>query len=103
MTNPATKRQGSKLIIAVPSKGRIKAQSLEVFAKAGLTVPDNADSRTYRASIVELPMADVSFLSSSEIAREIGAGNANIGITGLDLLHEHVPAWETRVEVWRPI
>lgn len=98
-TSPASDR----LILALPSKGRIKEQSLEVIAKAGLTVRDAGNARSYRAAIEGLDGVEVAYLSSSEIAREIGAGNAHVGITGLDLMHEYVPAWETRIEVLRPL
>ena len=103
MANPATKKHGGQLIIALPSKGRIKDESLAVMAKAGLTVTETGSSRGYRAEIAGLADAQVAYLSSSEIAREVGAGNAHAGITGLDLLHEYVPAWESRVEVLRPL
>ena len=87
------------LIVAIPSKGRIMDDSVQVFAKAGLTVKKTGHERGYRGIIEEVSGIAVAFLSSSEIARELGAGNAHIGITGLDLVHENVPAWETRVEV----
>ena len=90
-----------KLIIALPSKGRIKDESVQVLAKAGLTVREPGNARSYRAAIAGLDGAEVAYLSASEIAREVGAGTAHVGVTGLDLLHEYVPAWETRVEVLR--
>ena len=91
------------LIVAIPSKGRIMDDSVQVFAKAGLTVKKTGHERGYRGIIEEVPGIAVAFLSSSEIARELGAGNAHVGITGLDLVHENVPAWENRVEVLRPL
>jgi ATP phosphoribosyltransferase len=104
MTNPRTQKGGhGPLILALPSKGRIRDEALAIIAKAGLTVTETGNARSYRAGIAELPDADVAYLSSSEIAREIGAGTVHLGITGLDLLHEAVPAWETRVEVLRPL
>ena len=91
------------LIVAIPSKGRIMDESVQVFAKAGLTVSKTGLERGYRGVIQELSGIAVAFLSSSEIARELGAGNAHVGITGLDLVHENVPAWESRVEVLQPL
>ena len=91
------------LIVAIPSKGRIMDDSVQVFAKAGLTVRKTGHERGYRGIFAELPDIAVAFLSSSEIARELGSGNAHVGITGLDLVHENVPSWESRVEILRPL
>lgn len=91
------------LIVAIPSKGRIMDESVQVFAKAGLTVKKTGHERGYRGVIEEIPGIEVAFLSASEIARELGAGNAHVGITGLDLVHENIPAWEERVEILRPL
>jgi ATP phosphoribosyltransferase len=91
------------LIVAIPSKGRIMDESVQVFAKAGLTIRKAGHERGYRGIIDELPGVAVAFLSSSEIARELGAGNAHVGITGLDLVHENVPSWADRVEVLNPL
>lgn len=91
------------LIVAIPSKGRIMDDTVQVFAKAGLTIRKTGHERGYRGVIQELPAVAVAFLSSSEIARELGTGNAHVGITGLDLVHENVPAWQSRVEILQPL
>ncbi|TIV89806.1 MAG: ATP phosphoribosyltransferase catalytic subunit HisG, partial [Mesorhizobium sp.] len=39
------------ITLAIPSKGRLKEQSLEVLAKAGLAVTLPEDDRKYRARI----------------------------------------------------
>ena len=91
------------LIVAIPSKGRIMDDTVQVFAKAGLTIRKTGHERGYRGVIEELPGIAVAFLSSSEIARELGTGNAHVGITGLDLVHENEPAWQSRVEILRPL
>ena len=95
----SAKTMSEALVVAIPSKGRIMDESVQVFAKAGLTVRKTGHERGYRGTIQELSGIAVAFLSSSEIARELGAGNVHVGITGLDLVHENVPAWESRVEV----
>ena len=86
------------ITIAIPSKGRLKEQALDVLAKAGLPVSLPDDSRAYRACI-EGTEIEVAFLSASEIAGEIGRGMVDLGITGEDLLRETVADWESRAQI----
>ena len=86
------------ITLAIPSKGRLKEQSLEVLAKAGLAVTLPEDDRKYRARIDGLDNVEVAFLSASEIAGEIGQGAVDLGITGEDLLRENLADWEARAE-----
>lgn len=83
----------SNLTIALPSKGRLKENAVELFAKAGfeLRLPENA--RSYQGSLQGVPEAgeiDVAFLSAAEIARELVSGNIHAGITGEDLARETI-------------
>lgn len=87
------------ITLAIPSKGRLKEQSLEVLAKAGLAVALPEDDRKYRARIDGLDNVEVAFLSASEIAGEIGQGAVDLGITGEDLLRENLADWEARAEI----
>ncbi|AZO05701.1 ATP phosphoribosyltransferase [Mesorhizobium sp. M2A.F.Ca.ET.037.01.1.1] len=87
------------ITLAIPSKGRLKEQSLEVLAKAGLAVTLPEDDRKYRARIDGLDNVEVAFLSASEIAGEIGQGSVDLGITGEDLLRENLADWEARAEI----
>lgn len=87
------------ITLALPSKGRLKDQSLEVLAKAGLAVSLPSDERQYRARIEGRDDIEVAFLSASEIAGEVGRGFVDIGITGEDLLRENVVDWESRTAI----
>ncbi|MBZ9849948.1 ATP phosphoribosyltransferase [Mesorhizobium sp. CA14] len=87
------------ITLAIPSKGRLKEQSLEMLAKAGLAVTLPEDDRKYRARIDGLGNVEVAFLSASEIAGEIGQGAVDLGITGEDLLRENLADWEARAEI----
>lgn len=83
----------SNLTIALPSKGRLKENAIDLFTKAGfeLRLPENA--RSYQGTLrgVEGKEAiDVAFLSASEIARELVSGNIHAGITGEDLARETI-------------
>ena len=87
------------ITLAIPSKGRLKEQALEVLAKAGLAVSLPGDERQYRARIDGVEGIEVAFLSASEIAGEIGQGSVDLGITGEDLLRENLADWEARAEI----
>lgn len=85
--------------IALPSKGRLKEQALDVLARAGFVVSLPEDDRRYRATIEGQPDIEIAFLSASEIAGEIGQGNVDLGITGEDLVRENLADWESKAEI----
>ncbi|MCO5063324.1 MAG: ATP phosphoribosyltransferase [Rhizobiaceae bacterium] len=85
--------------LAIPSKGRLREQSLEIFERAGLKIALPGDDRKYKARIDGHDDVEVSFLSASEIAGELGRGAVDLGITGEDLLRENVAGWETRTQI----
>ena len=87
------------ITLAIPSKGRLKDQSLETLARAGLAVSLPGDDRKYRARIEGRGGIEVAFLSASEIAGEIGQGSVDLGITGEDLLRENVADWERKAAI----
>ena len=80
--------------LAIPSKGRLKEKTLEIFASAGLKITQAEDSRSARLETTRQLLAmegvEVAFLSASEIARELIAGNVQIGVTGEDLARESI-------------
>ena len=87
------------ITLAIPSKGRLKDQSLEMLARAGLAVSLPGDDRKYRARIEGRDDIEIAFLSASEIAGEIGQGSVDLGITGEDLLRENVADWEQKAAI----
>ncbi len=91
------------LVIAIPSKGRLKEQTLEVFANAGLTVEPPADERSYHSKITGRDDVEIAFLSASEIARELASGSIHLGVTGEDLARESIPQTNDRVEFLTPL
>ncbi|VAW23710.1 ATP phosphoribosyltransferase =_ HisGl, partial [hydrothermal vent metagenome] len=78
----------SKLLLALPSKGRLEEQSRDAFAKAGLPVTRPGGARSYLGEIAGQRDIVVRFLSAGEIARELIRGNLHMGVTGTDLIHE---------------
>ena len=76
------------LILAIPSKGRLKEQVEEWLADCGLPLAVSGGARGYLASLKGLPGVQVRLLSASDIADALGAGEAHLGVTGEDLLRE---------------
>ena len=85
------------LIFAVPSKGRLMEQTTEILAASGLTLRKTGNARGYRGAFDELPEVEVAFVSASEIAAQLKAGTVHIGVTGADLVAEHMADAATRV------
>ncbi|WP_108658406.1 ATP phosphoribosyltransferase [Acuticoccus kandeliae] len=96
----------SDLVLAVPSKGRLQEAALDFLTRSGMKVERARGGRDYRGRISGLPGVEVAFLSASEIAREMAQGNAHLGLTGLDLIHETIDdkdARETRFHLVTPL
>lgn len=87
-----------KLIFAVPSKGRLMEQTIEVLAKHGLTLHKTGNARGYRGVFDELPEIEVAFVSASEIAAHLKTGAVHFGVTGEDLIRETIPDAHAKVE-----
>jgi ATP phosphoribosyltransferase len=93
----------SKLIFAVPSKGRLMEQCTELLQRAGLTLRKVGHARGYRGEIAELPHVEVAFISASEIAAYLKDGRVHLGITGEDLIREEMSDAATRVTFERKL
>jgi ATP phosphoribosyltransferase len=95
MSTAATER----LVLGVPSKGRLMEETANAFAAAGLTLRKIGNERGYRGEIVELPGVDVAFISASEIAWYLKTGRVHLGVTGEDLVSEQMSDAATRVAI----
>jgi ATP phosphoribosyltransferase len=84
------------LILALPSKGRLKEESETLLARIGHPVESQA-GRRYRGQLAGMQGVEVVFLSAAEIARELASGSVHLGVTGEDLLRELIPDAERRV------
>lgn len=89
----------NRLILAVPSKGRLQDQVQDYFADAGLAMKKAAGARGYRATLSGFPDVDVMLLSASEIAAALLAGDVHFGVTGEDLIREAAPQLDGRVSL----
>jgi len=91
------------LVLAIPSKGRLQADSAARLAAGGLELVQSGAGRSYRARIAGIAGVEVAFLSAPEIAREIGAGAVHLGITGRDQVEETVPQFAARTALLLPL
>jgi ATP phosphoribosyltransferase len=91
------------LIIAVPSKGRLKEQVDVWLADSGIPLQVSGGSRGYVAGLKGLPGAQVRLLSAGDIAEALDSGEVHLGVTGEDLLRERGPDVDRRVMLLRPL
>jgi ATP phosphoribosyltransferase len=90
----------SALVLAIPSKGRLKEQTEEYFRARNVMIEQIG--RGYSARFPALPQIDVRLLSSSEIALALRDGKIHAGVIGEDLMRESEPAM-TRVALIEPL
>ena len=87
------------VVIAIPSKGRMKDDTLAAFAKAGLEIQPVSDARSYRTKVKGRKDIEIALMSASEIARELAAGSIDYGVTGEDLVREVSGEWDKAMEI----
>jgi ATP phosphoribosyltransferase len=92
-----------KLIVAVPSKGRLQENAAAFFARAGLELTQGRGARDYRGAIAGMDGVEVAYLSASEITGRLARGEVHLGVTGEDLVREEIDDAETRVELLAPL
>jgi ATP phosphoribosyltransferase len=93
----------NKLIIGVPSKGRLQENTFNFFARAGLKLVRERGERDYRGTLAGFEQVEVQYLSASDIANELARGSIHLGITGEDLIRENIHDAEARVTLLTPL
>ena len=93
----------SELILALPSKGRLKEQTDAWLTDCGFPVQTAGGARGYRAAIDKLPGVQVQLLSAADIAAALDAGEVHLGITGEDLIRERGDGIDARVMLLRAL
>lgn len=76
------------LILATPSKGRLKEQVESWLADCGLPLKGGGAGRGYSAQIDGLEGVQVRLASAADIAQGLASGELHLGVTGEDLLRE---------------
>jgi ATP phosphoribosyltransferase len=91
------------LILAVPSKGRLKEQVEAWLADCGLSLSVSGGSRGYMAELKGVPGIQVRLLSAGDIAEALDLGEVHLGITGEDLLRERAGDVDARILLLRAL
>lgn len=91
-----------KLVIGLPSKGRLQENASAFFARAGLKVRQDG-GRGYTGRLDGVANVEIAFLSASEIAGQLEQGIIHLGVTGEDLIREKLSAPERDVELLLPL
>jgi len=91
------------MILAIPSKGRLKEQVETWLADAGFRLEAEGGERGYRAQLRGLPGTEVRLLSAGDIAAGLSAGEVHVGVTGEDLLREQGEDLDARVMLLRAL
>jgi len=89
----------SGLILGLPSKGRLQADTVAWFAERGVEILRPGEAREYRAEVRGVPGLAVVMLAAGEIPGELAAGRIHLGVTGEDLIRERIPDWPSRVRL----
>jgi ATP phosphoribosyltransferase len=93
----------AKLAIAVPSKGRLKDQAADLFARSGLSLQTKGHERFYRGTLAGVDGVEVVYTSAAEIVHELKSGRVQLGITGEDLIRETLADVDGSVEFLKPL
>jgi ATP phosphoribosyltransferase len=77
----------TEIRLALPSKGVLENESLELLANAGMRV-HKPNPRQYRATIPSLPGLVVLFQRPGDIVVSVRDGSVDFGVTGWDIFSE---------------
>jgi len=72
--------------IAVPNKGRLHEPTVTLLERAGLHIKNGADRKLYAETVD--PEVSILFARAADIPEYVDDGAADVGITGLDQVHE---------------
>ena len=92
----------NKIKIGLPSKGRLKDESIKLFSSKDLNIK-NTNSRNYFFNFDEDPNYDGIFLHAREIIERINDGTLDTGISGLDLLMELPDEYQNNIKVFKKL
>jgi len=87
------------ITIGLPSKGRLKEDSINFFEKNNFKLTSNGGERNYFAQIDNFPNIKIIYLHAKEITQRLGDGTLDMGISGLDLLRESTINLQKKIEV----
>lgn len=85
------------LRLGVPSKGRLMEKTFEWFGARGLRLRRAGSERDYAAVAEGVDGIELVLLSAGEIPGELASGRLHLGVTGSDLVREHVALWDMKL------
>ena len=91
------------LLIALPSKGRLKEATADLFARAGLPLANKGHERHYRGTLSGLDDVEIVYTSAAEIVHQLNTGRVHLGLTGEDLIRETLGDVASSVEFLKPL
>ena len=74
--------------IGIPSKGRLRKDTLKVFSKKKLKIFSERGERDLFGYIKKIPNTKIIYLHARECIEQLSLGNIDIGFSGYDLLKE---------------
>jgi len=74
--------------IGLPSKGRLKHDTMNIFKKNKLHINSERGERDLFGYIKKIPNAKIIYLHARECIEQLSLGNIDIGFSGYDLLKE---------------
>ena len=75
--------------IGLPSKGRLKHDTINIFRKNNLNIYSERGERDLFGYIKKLPNIKIIYLHAREIIEQISLGNIDVGFSGYDLFKEN--------------
>ncbi len=96
-------RNSDRIILGLPSKGRLMDSARAWFADRGLRVVRSDSDREYAGRIEGIEGVDLALLSAGEIPRELAAGRIHLGVTGEDMVREKIPDADAAVRLLAPM
>ena len=92
-----------KIKIGLPSKGRLREDSINFFREKKLRVINAFGKRNYFFNIEGNEKIEGIYLHSREIIERINDGTLDVGISGLDLLKEFPEVYSKNVKVFQKL
>jgi ATP phosphoribosyltransferase len=93
----------NKIKIGLPSKGRLRDDSINFFQSKNLKVVNAFGDRNYFFSIEKNNEVEGIFLHAREIIERINDGTLDMGISGLDLLKEFPEVYSENVKTFQKL
>ncbi len=93
----------AKIKIGLPSKGRLKDETLSFLKSKNLEVTNSFGERNYFFNIKNNNELDGIFLHVREIIERINDGTLDIGISGLDILKELPDVYSKNVKIFKKL